>query len=423
VRRFQFSPLRFPTDQWQRNQLAVTVSASLIFAGFTLVMPFLPLYTQILGLKSKSQVAIWAGVLLGISPLLASLIGPFWGKLADRYGLKIMAIRISLALFLIWLLTGFAQNVYHLFILRILLGVFGGFNTFSISLITQVCPEGKVGKAIGTLQAVQIFSSAVGPFFGGILAGSIGIRHTFVITSLMCLLSLFLFLFLYQDKPITDEVDVDRIRKKRTLKGFRGLMLLPNFAVLALLLFTVTAIDRSFAPVIPLFVVGLISDPQEAARRAGFIISLAAFGESFSAWYSGRRIMRASPKHFLMQRLGLGGLVSIALSFAVSVSQLLWLRLLLALLAGGTLTIAYTFASRIIPENERAAAFGLLASFAMLGGAAGPMFGGLLTSLSIHLVFAANAAAYSLLFFLAYRFIHESTPSTSDLQNSCSESR
>src|SRR5262249_51468874 len=154
----------------------------------------------------------------------------------------------------------------------------------------------------------------------GILAGWIGIRHTFVITSLMCLLSLFLFLFLYRDKPIANGDDIHRIPKKRTLGGLRGLMLLPNFSLLALLLFTVTAIDRSFAPVIPLFVVGLISDPQEAARRAGFIISLAAFGESFSAWYSGRRIMRTSPKRFLMQRLGLGGLVSIALSFAVSVS-------------------------------------------------------------------------------------------------------
>ena len=90
-----------------------------------------------------------------------------------------MAVRISLALFLIWFLTGFAQNVYHLFILRILLGIFGGFNTFSISLVTQSCPQNKVAKVIGTLQAVQIFSAAVGPFFGGILARWIGIRHTF----------------------------------------------------------------------------------------------------------------------------------------------------------------------------------------------------------------------------------------------------
>jgi DHA1 family multidrug resistance protein-like MFS transporter len=408
VKRFPSSLfLRLPTSQWERNQLAVTVSAALIFAGFTLVMPFLPLYIQTLGIASQSQVAIWAGVVLGVSPLLAALIGPFWGRLADRYGLKIMAVRISLALFLIWFLTGFAQNVYHLFILRILLGIFGGFNTFSISLVTQLCPQDKVGKAIGTLQAVQIFSAAVGPFLGGILASWIGIRHTFLITSLMCLLSLLLFIFLYKDRPSTAAQATRLPGGEHGQKGFRRLMRLPNLAFLAVLLFLVTAIDRSFGPVIPLFVVGLIPNPQEAARRAGVIISLAAFAESFSAWYSGRRIFKGAPKRFLLRRLAFGGMVSVALGFAGTVSQLLWLRLLLALLAGGTLTIAYTLASRVIPENERAAAFGLLSSFAMLGGAAGPMFGGLLTSLSIRLVFATDAAAFCVLFALACRYVRE----------------
>jgi len=406
----RFSPtlfFRFPSSQWQHNQLAVTVSAALIFAGFTLVMPFLPLYIQMLGVESQSQVAIWAGVVLGVSPLLASFIGPFWGKLADRYGLKIMAVRISLALFLIWFLTGFAQNVYHLLILRILLGVFGGFNTFSISLVTQLCPQDKVGKAIGTLQAVQIFSAAVGPFFGGILAGWIGIRHTFLITSVMCLLSLFLFIFLYQDKPVASTQMSPPLVEQRGHKGFKKLMRLPNFTFLAVLLFLVTAIDRSFGPVIPLFVLGLVHNPHEAARKAGVIISLAAFGESFSAWYSGRRIFKESSRRFLLQRLAFGGVVSVGLVFAVTFSHLLWLRLLLALLAGGTLTIAYTLASHVIPEPERAISFGLLSSFAMLGGAAGPMLGGLLTSLSVRLVFATDAAAFGLLFALAYRCVRE----------------
>jgi len=320
-----------------------------------------------------------------------------------------MAVRISLALFIIWLLAAFAQNVYHLLILRILLGVFGGFNTFSISLITQSCPQNRVARVIGTLQAVQIFSAAVGPFFGGVLAGWIGIRYTFLITSLMCLLSLVLFIFLYKDRPASHDEMTRLDPKEQGQTGLKSLMLLPNFAFLAMLLFLVTAIDRSFGPVIPLFVVGLVPSAQEAARKAGVIISLAAFGESFSAWYSGRRIFKDSPKRFLLQRLAFGGLVYVGLSFAGTVSQLLWLRLLLALLAGGTLTIAYRLASHVIPESSRAAAFGLLSSFAMLGGAAGPMLGGLLTSLSIRLVFVADAACFGLLLALTFQYINETS--------------
>jgi len=367
-------------------------------------MPFLPLYIQMLGVPTQAQLALWSGVVLGVSPLLASIVGPMWGRMADRYGLKIMAVRISLVLFLIWFFTGFAQNVYHLFFLRILLGIFGGFNTFSISLVTQLCPQEKVGRAIGTLQATQIFSAAVGPFFGGVLAGWIGIRRTFLATSFMCLLSLILFLVLYKDKPLPLKSS-DSPAPRKQHHSFRNLMSLPNFTVLAILLFVITTVDRGFGPVIPLFVMKLTSNAEQAARKAGIIISLAAFGESFSAWYSGRRISKVSPKQFLLFRLAQGGLVSLVLSFAGTVSQLLWLRLLLALLAGGTLTIAYTLASRVIPESDRAAAFGLLSSFAMLGGAAGPLLGGLLTSIDIRMVFVANTVFYGLLSGLVFKYI------------------
>jgi MFS transporter, DHA1 family, multidrug resistance protein len=397
----------FPDAQWQRNQLAVTLSASLIFTGFTLVMPFLPLYIHLLGVQSQSQVAIWAGLVLGISPLIASLVGPFWGRIADRYGLKLMAVRISLALFLIWFFTGFARNVYQLFTLRVLLGVFAGFNTFSISLVTQLCPEEKVGRVIGTLQATQIFSAAVGPFIGGMLAGWIGIRNAFFVTSFMCLLSLLLFVFLYRDKPSSQKGSVYTIRDERQPHSIKTLMLLPNFTVLAVLLFVLTAIDRTFSPVIPLFVAGLSVNAMGAARAAGIIISLAAFAESLAAWYSGRKVCKVSPKRFLLLRLAYGGLVCFGLTFVNSIAQLLWLRVLLALLAGGTLTVAYTLASQVIPEADRAAAFGLLSSFALLGGAAGPFVAGTLASFNIRTVFVADGLSYGLLFGLVLRYVLE----------------
>src|SRR3972149_3443586 len=61
--------------QWRLNQLAVIISAGFIFGGFTLILPFLPLYIQMLGVQSPSQAALWAGIVLGVSPLIAALIG------------------------------------------------------------------------------------------------------------------------------------------------------------------------------------------------------------------------------------------------------------------------------------------------------------------------------------------------------------
>ena len=389
--------------QWRLNQLAVIISAGSIFAGYTLILPFVPLYIQMLGVQSPSQAALWAGIVLGISPLIAALIGPLWGRLADRVGLKIMAIRITFALALIWFLMAFAQNVWHLFLLRSLIGVFGGFNAFSIALATQLTPQEKVGKTIGTLHAVQIISTAVGPFMGGLLAGVIGIRRTFIVTGILCLFSLILFIVLYKDKE-RSALPLRSLKTQRPKhRSFKELMQLQNFMPLAAVLFLITVIDRSFSPVIPLFVVALVKSPMQAARSAGLIISIASVAECLAAWYSGRRIATVPPKKFLMTRLISGGIVSTGLIFAASVNQLLALRVLLALLAGGTLTIAYTLASQVIPESDRATAFGLLSSYSMFGGAIGPLLGGLLSSLNIRGVFVANALIYAALIGLVWK--------------------
>jgi DHA1 family tetracycline resistance protein-like MFS transporter len=180
-------------------------------------------------------------------------------------------------------------------------------------------------------------------------------------------------------------------------------MLLPDFALVASLLFLVTTIDRSFSPVIPLLVSGYRSDPLEAARLSGIILSLAAFAESFAAWYSGKRMTRSDPKQFLLSRLATGSLISVLIGFATSIMQLSGLRVLLALLAGGTLTVAYTLASRVIPENQRAAAFGLLSSFAMLGGAVGPLLGGFSVWINIRTVFFFDGLIYAALSWVVWR--------------------
>src|SRR4030095_13020429 len=120
--------------QWRKNQLAINASAALIFFGYTLVMPFLPSFVRELGVTSKAGIAFWSGLILSCSPLVASLCGPIWGRLGDRWGLKIMAQRATVANALLWFSMGFAQNVYQLLALRALLGLLRGFHSVSLGL-------------------------------------------------------------------------------------------------------------------------------------------------------------------------------------------------------------------------------------------------------------------------------------------------
>ena len=56
-------------------------------------MPFLPLYFQQLGVQDVGEIALWSGLSLGVTPALTALLSPFWGRLADRFGRKIMVER------------------------------------------------------------------------------------------------------------------------------------------------------------------------------------------------------------------------------------------------------------------------------------------------------------------------------------------
>src|SRR5262249_26577100 len=88
-------------DRWQRNVSAVTAASFMGYTGFTLVMPFLPLFIGQLGVTDVGHVAIWTGLSLGVTPGLTAILAPAWGKLGDRYGRKLMverSIATSLAL-------------------------------------------------------------------------------------------------------------------------------------------------------------------------------------------------------------------------------------------------------------------------------------------------------------------------------------
>ena len=374
--------------QWRKNQIAINISAALIFFGYTLVMPFLPSFVRELGITSKAGVAFWSGLILSCSPLIAAICGPVWGRIGDRWGLKIMAQRATVANALLWFSMGFAQNVYQLLALRAVLGLLGGFNSVSVALITQAAPREKVPDMIGTLQAVQILAAGIGPFVGGVLANAIGIRYTFFVTGVVMLGSVISVFALYDDPK---DKSITRLKSDGYMPDFWKR---PQFLTTLLVLFFVNMADRTFGLTVPLFLEEL---GTTAAWVAGAVISTATFGESLSAWISGKLASRVSLRRLITARLAGSIVVLIPMVYAYSAAQFTVLRVFLALLAGGTLTLTVSAASDVIPDEYRGTGYALLQSTSMLGGAAGPLVAGALAGWSIRSVFVFNAAVYALM--------------------------
>ena len=77
-----------PADQhssYRRNLFAITAACFIGFAGFTLVMPFLPLYLQELGVTSVADVASWSGISLGVTPGITALLPHATAESVNRF--------------------------------------------------------------------------------------------------------------------------------------------------------------------------------------------------------------------------------------------------------------------------------------------------------------------------------------------------
>jgi DHA1 family multidrug resistance protein-like MFS transporter len=380
--------------QWRKNQLAITISAALISFGYTLVMPFLPSFVRELGITSKAGIALWSGVILSISPLVAALSGPIWGRIGDRWGMKVMAQRATAANAVLWFSMGFAQDVYQLLALRTLLGLLGGFNSVSVALITQSAPRDKVTQVVGTLQSYQILAAGVGPFVGGVLANVIGVRSTFFVTGLVmsgAVISVFL---MYRDPAARAQTPAG------DAGNASGFWKRPEYLTALMVLFCVNMADRTFGLTVPLFLEEL---GTTASWVAGAIISVATFAEAVSAWMSGKLAARMSLRRLITGRLLLSIAVLLPMIWVHSTQQFSVLRIAVALLAGGMLTLTVSAANDVIPQEYRGTGFALLSSTSMLGGAAGPLVAGALGGFSIRAVFVFNAVVYGLMVGFVYR--------------------
>lgn len=362
----------FPSEPWRRNQHVMTATVFVVYTGFAFVLPFLPLYVKQLGVVDDQRAALWGGVLIGIAPLLAGLLAPLWGRWADRHGQKRVAGRALGAYVVLMLATAFAQSVWQLLALRIGIGLFGGIGPLGLAMATSRAPRDQAGRAVGAIQAAQILSAAIGPFAGGLLADSIGMRATCAVTALLCLAALGLVLGCFEEAP--REAPADPHASARLLEIVR----LPHVLALLVVLFLVNFIGRSFTPILPAHLRSLGVPAARLALSTGLLISVYSVAAAASASALGRAASSRAPQGLLVATLFGGAAAVLPMTVAPAFSALLVLAVFLGLASGGSLTLCYTLGGRLVPAERHNAAFGFFAGAALFGGAVSPTVAGLL---------------------------------------------
>jgi MFS transporter, DHA1 family, multidrug resistance protein len=381
-----------PRPAWRRNLYVMTTTVFVVYTGFAFVLPFLPLFVRELGVPDREGAALWAGVLIGIAPLLAGLLAPLWGRLADRYGQKQMALRALVSYVVLLALSALVGNVWELLLCRIGIGLFGGIGPLGLAMATALAPREQTGRAVGLIQAAQILSAAFGPFAGGFLADAIGVRRTFLVTAVLCAIAVGLVARYYRDAP-RGSSGVDPL----TGPAFFSLVRLPGVPALLFVLFLVSFVGRSFTPILPLHLERLGVPAARLASATGALIAVYSLAAALSAALLGRATRRLSPRQLLLASLA-GGALAVAPMVAVpSFRGFLALAVLLGLASGGALTLCYTIGGLMVPGEAKATAFGFFSGAALFGGAISPSVAGLLAHWNLLGIYWIDSALFAAL--------------------------
>jgi MFS family permease len=389
---------------WRRNLASLVAAVFIGFTGFTLVMPFLPIYIQQMGETDVGAIAMWTGASLGVTPAMTALFAPLWGRLADRFGRKVMVLR-SLASFVILMAAmGFAQAPWHLFALRLVQGFFAGYGALCLAMAAEGAPEGRMAQSIGVVQTAQRLGPALGPVIGGVVAAWVGLRTTFLVTASFYLVAFVLVAVVYVEKgPSAGRPHAPAPPERVT---FSNVLAFENFLLLMALIFGFQFVDRSLGPVLPLHLSSIGVPDSKVALASGVIFSAlacaAALGHHLCAkflsrWGARRSLTRAS----IMAAAGAAGMTLSANAWIFGATASIF-----GIGIGVAMTAAYTTAASAIPETARAFGFGFLTSASLVGMAISPMVAGLLAHAGIRSVFLVDGAML-LIFGVAVRQVME----------------
>lgn len=387
-------------QHWKRNLWVCVLGSFSTIVAMTLLLPFLPLYVQQLGIKEPAAIARWSGAAYGATFFSAALTAPLWGKLADRYGRKLMLIRASLGMAVAMSLIGMATAPWQLVALRLLAGLLGGYASGSTILVASQTPKAQTGWALGILSSGIMAGNVVGPLLGGVLPPLIGIRHTFWLTGAVIFLAFLATTFLLKEVPQQKGAKKASAASAERTPPVNHRVVRLMWLSGMLLIFA----SMSIEPIITLYIGEFVQGDHAITLMAGLVMSAAALGSILSAPRLGKLADRIGHWRVLTAGLLICALLLIPQALITAAWQLVVLRFLMGMALGGLLPCITAIIRHNVPEAQVGRMLGYSTSAQYIGQVSGPLFGGFVGgAFGLRPVFFATSLVMALCGWLNWR--------------------
>jgi MFS family permease len=168
-------------------------------------------------------------------------------------------------------------------------------------------------------------------------------------------------------------------------------------------IFGLQFVDRSFGPVLPLWVEQMGVTHARVPIVSGVLFSIMALTGALGHHFCGMLLRR----HQSRVVIGGGAAVAALGSGLIGVSGNFWIMsaasVLLGLGIGAAMTASFSAAGAVIPPGAHGAGFGVLTSASLVGMASSPFIAGFLGGASLRVVFFVDAIMMGILALTVHR--------------------
>lgn len=353
----------------------MTANVVMMASGYTMLIPFLPMYLMNELGVSAADVKMWNGAIFSITFLIGGIMAPIWGKMADTKGKKMMAMRAGAGLAISYFLGGLVTSPEQMFGVRVIQGFAAGLWSVCLAIATSLVPLDKLGVSLGILQAGLTCGNVVGPLVGGSLATLFGMRASFFVAGSLLTIITLVFMFYIPEPP-------KAVLVKKQTENKPRVQLLKQPVVRETLVYVAIAqmVILLIQPILSLYVAELNHGEGNLIFLSGVAFSLVGIASALTAPSWGR----FGQDYGFYKALCATTLLSGIMSCVVAVPQTLLLFCVCNFCYGLCCAGIQPSLSAILASNtdadQRGRVFGFMFSAQQFGSMMGPLIGGFIAT-------------------------------------------
>lgn len=366
-------------QNWKVTLTVFSLTWLLMSGSYTLMYPFLPVYLlNDLGCPEE-DLTFWSSACFSIQFVFSALLSPVWGRIADRYGRKLMLLRASSMLAVSYFICLIVQTPLQLFFARCFMGIGCGITPVILAMTSDAVPREKLGFSMGVLQSMNVLGTVVGPLAGGMIAQYLSVRYTFVITT-CALTAITLLCLIFIHEPRRKPVPQPEMKK---LPSVGIWSVLTNRNILTVLMISAAAylILMLQAAILTPYVTQMCGEDGAGIALSGVVFSLQGIAGALAAPMWGVQGQRRGFFRCLCAAMLLSSVFYTSMYLPSSLLPFAVLEFFAGLCLAGIVPMINALLVQASSPAERTTSFGLLYTFQELGAGSGPLVGGFIAAL------------------------------------------